>query len=118
MFECKVCGTEIPDGVAACPNCKVHQEPPAKYITGDVVKVTLENKGCVYYNYVSDSYYNREINMRMYRLVERIAMPIWREDWLEPVSNEEIELVNKSGLLRPRENGGFEYPLNSQEVNQ
>jgi hypothetical protein len=47
----------------------------------------------------------------MYRLNELMAMPVWREDWLEPVSLEEIERVNKTGLLEARKNGGFEHPL-------
>ena len=114
MFKCEVCGTELPDGTQECPNCRVYQEPPAKYKPGDVVKVTLEEKGYTYYNYVVDSYFNREVNMHLYRLKEAMAMPVWREDWLEPVSDEEIDRVNKSGLLRPRKRGGFEYPLTKE----
>lgn len=111
MFKCNVCGAELPDNVQECPSCKVWQEPPAKFKEGDVVKLVVKDKGYVYYNYVIGSYYNRDINMRMYRLNECMAMPVWREDWLEPVSDEEIERVNKSGLLRPGKMGGFEYPL-------
>lgn len=118
MFECEVCGTELLDGTTECHNCKVHQEPPAKFKAGDVVKIELKDRGYVYYNYVTDSYYNREINMRMYRLAEAMAMPIYREDWLTLVSTEEIDRVNKSGLLRPRKLGGFEYPLEGLEVTQ
>lgn len=118
MFECKVCGTEIPDRVTECPKCKVYQEPVAKFGIGDVVKIEFKDRGYAYYNYVTDSYYNREINMRMYRLAEAMAMPVWREDWLTAVSAEEIDRVNKSGLLRPGKLGGFEYPLGSQEVTE
>lgn len=111
MFECKVCGTEIPDGAAACPSCRVHQEPPAKFMHGALVKLTLEDEGVVYYNYITDSYFNQEIQMRMYRVNERIAMPVWREDWLQPVSQEEIERINATGLLEPRKNGGWQHPI-------
>jgi hypothetical protein len=116
MYKCKVCDAEIPDGVAECPSCKVHQEPPAKFAPGKIVKVVKlklvnSNKGVVYYNYVVDSYFNQEIQMRMYRLNERLAIPIWREDWLEPVSKEEIERINASGHLTQLERGGFEHPL-------
>jgi hypothetical protein len=111
MYKCKVCDTEIPDGIAECPSCKVHQEPPAKFMPGAIVKMVNKEGGIVIYNYVTDSYYNHEIQMRMYRLNERIAMPVWREDWLEPVSKEEIERINKTGLLEPRKNGGWEHPI-------
>lgn len=109
MFKCKVCDTELPDGAVECPNCRVHQEPPAKYEHGAVVKMDIGDEW--YYNFVVDSYYNHEINMRMYRLNERMAMPVYREDWLEPVSDEEIDLVNKSGKLKPQKNGGWHYPM-------
>ena len=109
MFKCKVCGTELPDGTADCTHCRVHQEPLAKFNPGAVVKIKIEDD--MYYNHVVDSYFNHEINMRMYRLNERMAMPIWREDWLEPVSDDEIDRVNKTGLLTPRRSGGFEHPI-------
>ena len=111
MFKCKVCGTELPDGTEACTNCLVCQEPPAKYMPGVLVRCVLADKGIVVYNYVVDSYYNHDIEMRMYRLNELMAMPVYREDWLEPVSLVEIERVNKTGLLEVRKNGGFEHPL-------
>jgi hypothetical protein len=84
----------------------VWQEPPAKFAPGQVVKCETHVK--IIYNYVVDSYYNRNVNMRLYRLNERFAMPVWREDWLEAVSQEEIDRVNKSGELRPRQYGGWE----------
>lgn len=118
MFKCDVCGADLPDGTTECQNCRVHQEPPAKFTNGALVKLAMKEKGIVYYNYVVDSYFNREVNMHIYRLNERIAMPVYREDWLEAVSDEEIDRVNKSGLLRPRKMGGFEYPLDNQEVNK
>ena len=111
MFKCKVCGKELEDGTTMCPNCKIYQEPPAKFINGALVKLTLKDKGVVYYNYVVDSYYNQSIQMRMYRLNERMAMPVYREDWLEAISPEEIEKVNKTNLLEPHKNGGFEHPI-------
>lgn len=111
MFKCKVCGTEIPEGTSTCPSCLVYQEPAAKYGVGDVVKLVVKDGGYVYYNYVVDSYYNRDVNMRMYRLAEKMAMPVWREDWLEPVSSDEVIRVNNTGKLRPGKRGGFELPL-------
>lgn len=111
MFKCEVCGAELPDGVQECPNCKVWQEPPAKFNAGQLVKLVVKENGYVYYNYVIDSYYNRTINMRMYRLRERIALAVWREDWLEPVSEEEVERVNATGLLRLGKMGGYEHPI-------
>lgn len=119
-FRCKVCNTELPACTIECPVCKVCQEPPAKFAPGDIVKIERESKGerYVYYNTVVDSYYNHDIGMRMYRLNEQMAMPVYREDWLEAVSVAEIARVNKSGLLRPGRMGGFEHPLDSQEVNK
>lgn len=109
--RCVCCGEIVPEGMHACPRCLVHQEPPAKFIPGALVKLTMKEKGYVYYNYVVGSYFNKEIKMHMYRLNERIAMPVYREDWLEAVSPEEIERVNKTNLLEARMNGGFEHPL-------
>lgn len=91
--------------------CTVGQEPAAKFEPGQIVKVTVAERGYVYYNYVVDSYYNDEINMHMYRLNERMAMPIWREDWLEPVSDEEIAYVNATERLRPGKLGGWEHTI-------
>lgn len=109
MFECKVCGKELQDGTETCPGCMVCQEPPAKFAPGTLVKIAVEDK--MYYNYVTDSYFNQNIQMRMYRMNERIALAIWREDWLEPVSAEEVERITKTGLLEARSNGGWEHPI-------
>lgn len=115
--KCVCCGAAIPEGSQYCPNCMVNSiEPVAKYAPGSIVKVALKEKGYVYYNYVIGSYYNKDVQMHLYRLQEHMAMPIWREDWLEPVSDEEIECVNASGLLRRGKRGGFEYPIEQQEV--
>lgn len=109
--RCVVCGEIVPEGMHACPRCRVYQEPPAKFCNGALVKLTMKEKGIVYYNYTVDSYFNKETQMRMYRLMENIAMPVYREDWLELTSTDEIERVNKTGLLEARKNGGFEHPL-------
>ena len=109
--RCVCCGEMVPEGTQVCPKCLVYHEPPAKFAPGMIVKIVLKEKGVVYYNYVVDSYFNKDINMRMYRLNERMAMPIYREDWLEAVSSDEIDRVNKTGLLEAHKNGGFEHPI-------
>lgn len=109
--RCVCCGEVIPEGSHVCQKCQGCTEQPAKFMAGALVKLTMKDKGYVYYNYVVDSYFNQEINTRMYRLMERIAMPVYREDWLEIVSADEIERVNRTGLLEARKNGGFEHPL-------
>lgn len=115
--KCVCCGAVIPEGSQYCPNCLINSvKPVAKYAQGKLVKITLKEKGYTYYNYVVDSYYNKEVGMHLYRLNEMMAMPIWREDWLEPVSDEEIECINASGLLRRGKRGGFEHPIIEQEA--
>lgn len=89
--RCICCGKIIPEGVQVCPRCLVSIAPPAKYFHGQLVKVRVDNEW--YYNHVVDSYFNREINMQMYRLNELMAMPVYREDWLEPVSAAEVDHV-------------------------
>lgn len=115
--KCICCGAVIPEGSQYCPNCLVNSKEPApKYAPGSLVKVVMKERGYVYYNYVVDSYYNKDVGMHLYRLQERMAMPVWREDWLEPVSGEEIGCVNASGLLRRGKRGGFEHPIGNQEA--
>lgn len=115
--KCVCCGAVIPEGSHCCPNCMVNSiKPVAKYAPGSLVKVTMETKGYAYYNYVVDSYYNEEVGMHMYRLQELMAMPVWREDWLELVSDDEIEQLNSSGLLRHGKHGGFEHQIIKQEA--
>lgn len=96
------------------PSCRVWQEPVAKFEPGQLVKCVMKER--TYYNYVVGSYYSREVGQRLYRLNERIAMPVYREDWLEAVSNEEIECVNASGRLRPAKMGGWDYICEQKEV--
>lgn len=109
MFKCRVCDAELPDGTTDCPHCLIHQEPPAKFAPGTLVKMVVDDK--VYYNYVTDSYFNQSIQKRMYRMNERIAMAIWREDWLEPVSDDEVARITATGLLEVRSNGGWNHPI-------
>lgn len=114
MFKCKVCGTELPDGTTDCTSCKVHQEPPAKFMPGTIVKIVLDEWGIVYYFHVTSSYYNHNHNMRMYNVYRdssNVAQASWREDCLQPVSKEEIARINTTGLLKTSEYGGFEHPL-------
>lgn len=111
MFKCSCCDAELPDGTLECPQCKVFQEPPAKYAPGSLVKIKREGKGVYYINYVVDSYYNRDVGMHLYRLNEILAMPVYREDWLEPVSDSEIEQFNASGDLAPVKYGGWTHPI-------
>lgn len=111
MFKCEVCGTELPDGAKACPGCLVVQEPPAKFEPGTLVKLVMDNKGEVMYNYVVDSYFNQDVQMRLYRLHEFMGMPVWREDWLQEPSDAEIAYINNTGRLKPRKHGGWVHPL-------
>ena len=112
MFKCIVCGTELPDGAVECLHCKV---PVAKFKPGQLVKLVA--KEYIYYNFVVDSYFNRDVNKHLYRLDEHMAMPVYPEDWLEPVPEEEIKFVNGSGDLAPGPMGGWRHPLfNNEEV--
>lgn len=111
MFKCNVCGKELPNSAEFCTNCLVYQAPPAKFKEGDIVKINFESEGYAYYNRIVGSYYNHDVDVRMYRLQEPMMMPIWREDWLLPVSDEEIASINKSGKLKTRKSGGWEHPI-------
>ena len=116
MFKCEVCGNVMHDGTKECPNCRVYQEPPVKFAPGQLVKLKLENRGVYYINTVVDSYFNHDIKMHMYRLSERMAMPIYREDWLEPVSSEEVDKFSTSGKLVVLKRGGLEHPIECEEA--
>lgn len=109
MFKCVVCGAELPDGTVECLRCKVRQSLPAKFKHGQLVKIVT--KEYIYYNHVVDSYFNRDVNEHMYRLDERMAMPVYPEKWLEAVSDEEITFVSNSGDLTPVRMGGWKHPL-------
>lgn len=115
MFECKCCGTKLPDGTKTCPTCLLGQEPTPKFNIGQLVKLVMKKTGVVYYNLVLDSYFNHENDVRMYRLAEFMAMPVYREDWLEAVDEAEVARITESGKLTPRKLGGFEHPI-EQEV--
>lgn len=115
MFECKCCGTELPDGTKTCPQCLLGQEPTPKFHPGQLVKLARKEKGVVYYNHVLDSYFNHEADVHMYRLAEFMAMPVYREDWLVAVDEVEVARIIESGKLICRQFGGFEYPI-EQEV--
>jgi len=116
MFKCDVCGTELPDGTLECTNCKVRQEPAAKFENGQLVKMYIGDEW--YYNHIVDSYFNHEIKMRMYRLNENMAMPIYREDWLEAVTEDEIERIKASGKLKRGKRGGWQHPDDAPSVTE
>lgn len=107
--KCVCCGEVIPEGAQVCPKCLTSLEPPAKYLPGQLVKMRVGDEW--YYNHIVDSYFNREINMRMYRLNERIAMPVYREDWLELVGATEVDHVSTTGKLMSYKNGGWRHPI-------
>lgn len=114
--RCVCCGEIVPEGTQVCPKCNVFQEPPAKFVCGQLVKIELKDRGIVYYNYVTDSYYNKNIRVHMYRLAEMMAMPVYREDWLEAVSADEVQVIKASGKLSPRSGGGWKYPIEEVTV--
>lgn len=107
--KCVCCGEVIPEGAQACSKCLISLEPPTKFAPGQLVKFKLEKE--VRYNHVVDSYFNTEVNMQMYRLNECMAMPIYREDWLEAVTEDEVVEIVKSGKLKIHPNGGWTYPI-------
>ena len=64
----------------------------AKFKGGQLVKYKVGEQ--YRYNHVIDSYYNEEIQHRLYRLNERMAMPVYREEWLEEVTQEEVAKIH------------------------
>ena len=109
--KCICCGAVIPEGSQYCPNCMVNSiKPVAKYAPGTWVKYKV--KGQYTYNIVVDSYFNDSdgLHMHLYRLHELMAMPVYREDWLEPVSDEEKQMLidaQEAGKLGYHRRGGF-----------
>ena len=109
--KCPCCDAVLPVGVKTCPNCLIYVgEPVPKYSPGQWVKYKA---GDYYtYNVVIDSYFNNSdgLHMHMYRLYEAMAMPVYREDWLEPVTEEEKQMLleaQKAGKLAQHRRGGI-----------
>lgn len=108
--KCPCCDAELPIGVKTCPNCLIHiGKPDPKYAPGTWVKYKVRDQYT--YNVVVDSYFNDSdgLHMHLYRLNELMMLPVWREDWLEPVSEEELQWLvaaQEVGKLKWHRAGG------------
>ena len=60
-----------------------------KFESGQLVKIKVGDE--TRYNNVLEPVYNEHAGCFLYRLDEMMAMPVYREDWLEAVSDEEIQ---------------------------
>ena len=58
-----------------------------KFESGQLVKIKVGDE--IRYNYVLEPVYNEHAGCFLYRLDEMMAMPVYREDWLEAVTEEE-----------------------------
>ena len=77
-----------------------------KFKINQLVKITVENE--TRYYHVLEPVWNKHANMYLYRLDEPMAMPVWREDWLEAVSDEELrqlEVALEAGRIRMHRRG-------------
>lgn len=107
---CVCCGAVIPEGAQYCPNCLIcSKEPPAKYAPGTWVKYKVNDQYT--YNVVVDSYFNDSdgLHMHLYRLNELMMLPVWREDWLEPATQEDMQMLmaaQEAGKLKWHRRGG------------
>lgn len=68
--------------------------PEPKFKTGRLVKTIVQLEARYYI--VLEPVWNEKAGQYLYRLDEPMAMPVWREDWLEAVSQEECDKLNKA----------------------
>lgn len=68
--------------------------PEPKFKAGQLVKTTVKLE--TRYYIVLEPVWNSTANQYLYRLDEPMAMPVWREDWLEAVTQEECDKLNKA----------------------
>ena len=68
------------------------QEP--KFKRGQLIKYTVGEE--VRYNHILEPVWNSAAGQYLYRLDEPMAMPVYREDWLEAVQLEELEKLVKA----------------------
>lgn len=111
MFECKCCGTKLPDGTKTCPQCLLCQEPTPKFMPGQLVKLTSKDAGVVVYNHIFSCDFDHVNDVRWYTLVggKRVT-----DDKLEAVSYDEMRKIIESGKLTPVDSGGVEYPIEQE----
>ena len=77
-----------------------------KFKEGQLVKVKVGDE--TRYYHVLEPVWNKHAEMYLYRLDEPMALPIWREDWLKAVSDEEykqLEAACDAGRVRLHSRG-------------
>lgn len=65
-----------------------------KFKEGQIVKTSVH--GETRYYQVLEPVWNKHAEMYLYRLDEPMALPIWREDWLEAISEEEYNKLKQA----------------------
>lgn len=65
-----------------------------KFKPGQLVRYRVKDE--VRYNHILEPVWNKHANCYLYKLNEPMAIPVYREQWLEEVSEDDVKRLQKA----------------------